>query len=192
MERATTLGLSFVVMHPGSHTDSGEEAALERIAQTVSWVLDQTEGSSVKILYENAAGQGTAVGYCFEHLATLLKGTSDPKRAGICLDTCHLFAAGYDLRTQAAYTKTLEQFDQIVGLKHLQAIHLNDSKRELGSRVDRHEHIGKGKIGLTAFRCLMNDPRLTRVPMVLETPKDEKTLAEDVMNLKILRGLVKG
>lgn len=191
VERAAALGLAFVVMHPGSHTGSGEEVALKKIAGTVAWVIGQTIDSPVKILYENAAGQGSAVGHRFEHLAALLKGTGHPDRIGICLDTCHLFAAGYDLRTKAAYEKTFSEFDRIVGLKHVEAIHLNDSKKDLDSRVDRHEHIGKGMIGLTGFRLLVNDPRLKHLPMVLETPKDEKTLAEDKMNLKVLRGLVK-
>lgn len=189
VERATVLGLAFVVMHPGSHMESGEETALKKIAETVAWVLDRTRGSPVKILYENAAGQGSAVGHRFEHLATLLKLTARPDRAGICLDTCHLFAAGYDVRTVDSYEKTFGEFDRIVGLKHVQAIHLNDSKKPLGSRVDRHEHIGKGEIGLTGFKCLMNDKRLSHVPMVLETPKDDEC-TEDVMNLKVLRGLV--
>ena len=191
VERATTLGLAFIVLHPGSHKETGEEACLKRIAETVAWVLDRTKGSSVKVLYEIAAGQGSAVGHRFEHLNTLLKLTEHPDRTGICLDTCHLFAAGFDLRTEAAYQKTMDEFDRIVGLKTIQAIHLNDSKKELGARVDRHEHIGEGQIGLEGFRSLMNDPRLSHVPMVLETPKDEKTLAEDVMNLKTLRGLIR-
>ncbi|MBI3318901.1 MAG: deoxyribonuclease IV [Candidatus Omnitrophica bacterium] len=190
VERATTLGLAFVVMHPDSHTGSGEEPALKRIAESVAWVLEKTKGSSVKILYENAAGQGSNVGHRFEHLAGLLKWTGHPDRLGICLDTCHLFSAGYDLRTKAAYEATFQEFDRIVGLKKIQAIHLNDSVKDLGSRVDRHEQIGIGKIGLEGFRCLMNDARLSRVPMVLETPKDEEC-TEDVMNLKVLRGLIK-
>lgn len=190
VERAAVLGLAFVVMHPGSHRDSGEEAALKRIAKAVSWVLKQTKGSSVKILYENAAGQGSAVGHRFEHLAALLALTEPANRTGICLDTCHLFAAGYDIRTPAGYRKVMEEFDRVVGIRNIQAIHLNDSKKDLGSRVDRHEHIGQGAIGLEGFRCLMNDARLKGVPMVLETPKDEEC-AEDVMNLKVLRGLIK-
>ena len=191
VERATVLGLAFIVLHPGSHKETGEEACLKKISETVAWVLDQTKGSAVKVLYEIAAGQGSAVGHRFEHLATLLKLTGHPDRIGICLDTCHLFAAGYDLRTAAAYARTMEDFNRIVGLKAIQAVHLNDSKKELGERVDRHEHIGKGQIGLEGFRCLLNDPQLHQVPMVLETPKDEETLAEDVMNLEILRGLAR-
>lgn len=191
VERATTLGLSFVILHPGAHLESGEAACIKQIATAVASVLKQTKGSSVKILYEISAGQGTTVGHRFDQLAELLERTGMPERTGICLDTCHLFAAGYDLRTKAAYEKTFKEFDRVVGLKKVQVVHLNDSKKELGCRVDRHEHIGKGQIGLEGFRCLMNDPRLRHLPMVLETPKDEETLAEDIMNLKLLRSLVK-
>ena len=190
VERATVLGLAFVVLHPGSHKETGEEACIDRIAKTVAWVLSQTRGSTVKVLYEIAAGQGACVGHRFEHLADLLKKTGHPERTGICLDTCHLFAAGYDIRTKAAYEKTMAEFDRIIGLNRIQAIHLNDSKKELGCRVDRQEHIGQGQIGLEGFRCLLNDKRLNRLPMVLETPKDEEC-TEDVMNLKVLRGLIK-
>ena len=192
LERATELGLSFLVMHPGSHMGAGEDEGVKRIGESVSWALEKTADSSVKILYEIAAGQGTAIGHRFEHLAALLRFTRPAQRVGVCLDTCHLFAAGYDIRNPTVYAKTMADFDRIVGLKQVQAIHLNDSKKELGARVDRHEHIGQGYIGLEGFRCLLNDPRLKGIPMVLETPKDEKTMAEDVSNLKTLRGLVKG
>lgn len=190
VQRADQLGLASVVLHPGSHKETGEEECLKRIAKAVAWVIDQTPGSKVKILYEIAAGQGACVGHSFENLRDLLKLTDRPSRVGICLDTCHLFAAGYDIRTPAAYEKTMADFDKIVGLKKIEAIHLNDSKKELGCRVDRHEHIGKGCIGLEAFRCLLNDKRLNHLPMVLETPKEEECL-EDIENLKLLRGLVK-
>lgn len=189
MERAAELGLAFLVHHPGSHRGRGEGPALRRIAEAVAWVLDRTRGAKTKLLYENAAGQGSCVGHRFEHLAELLKLTGSPSRVGICLDTCHLFAAGYDIRTEQAYKETMAQFDRVVGLKRVEAVHLNDSKKELGCRVDRHEHIGEGKIGLTGFRCLVNDPRLKGVPMVLETPKDAEC-TEDKMNLKVLRGLL--
>lgn len=190
LERATVLGLAFVVLHPGSHKETGEEACMDRIAKSVSWAIEQTKGSPVKVLYEIAAGQGACVGHRFEHLALLLKKTGHPDRTGICLDTCHMFAAGYDIRTKAAYEKTMAELDQVVGLDRVKAIHLNDSKKELGCRVDRHEHIGKGQIGLEAFRCLLNDRRLNGLPMVLETPKDEEC-TEDKINLKVLRGLIR-
>ena len=190
VERATVLGLAFIVLHPGSHKETNEADCLKRIGDAVAWVVDKTAGSTVKVLYEIAAGQGSAVGYSFEHLRDLLKLTDCPSRTGICIDTCHMFAAGYDIRTEAAYEKTFQDFDQIVGIRNVKAVHLNDSKKEIGCRVDRHEHIGKGCIGIEAFRCLMNDGRLREVPMVLETPKDEETLAEDVENLKVLRSLI--
>ena len=210
LERAETLGLAFLVLHPGSHKETGEEPCIARIADTAAWALDQTQGAGVKLLYEIAAGQGACVGHRFEQLAALLKQTGRSGRTGICLDTCHLFAAGYDIRTQAAYEQTMAEFDRVIGLNQVQAVHLNDSKKTLGCRVDRHEHIGKGEIGLEGFRCLLNDKRLNHLPMVLETPKDENRRATnkehaggdgretvsapdlyDVMNLKVLRGLVK-
>ena len=190
VERATALGLPFIVHHPGSHKETGEQEGIRRITEAARWVIDQTPKSRVKVLFEIAAGQGACIGHRFEHLAELLRQTARPERTGICLDTCHLFAAGYDIRTKAAYERTMAELDRVVGIKNVLAVHLNDSKKELGCRVDRHEHIGKGQIGLEGFRCLMNDKRFARVPMVLETPKDEEC-TEDKVNLKVLRGLVK-
>jgi len=189
VERATALGLPFIVHHPGSHKETGEEEGIKRIAEAARWVIEQTPKSKVKILFEIAAGQGACIGHRFEHLAEILEKTDCPERTGICLDTCHLFAAGYDIRTKAAYEKTMAELDRIVGLKRVLAVHLNDSRKELGCRVDRHEHIGQGQIGLEAFRCLLNDKRFAHAPMVLETPKDEEC-TEDKMNLKVLRGLL--
>ncbi|PIQ82602.1 MAG: deoxyribonuclease IV [Candidatus Omnitrophica bacterium CG11_big_fil_rev_8_21_14_0_20_64_10] len=189
MQRAETLGLDFLVLHPGARLDSDEKACLKQIAKTAAWVIRQTPKASVRLLYETSAGQGSTVGHTFEQLAELLAQTGAPDRTGICLDTCHIFAAGYDIRTPAAYEKTMKHFDRTVGLAQVRAVHLNDSKKELNCRVDRHEHIGQGKIGLAGFRCLLSDSRLNRAPMVLETPKDE-TCAEDKMNLKVLRGLI--
>ena len=188
LDRAERLGLDFLVLHPGSRKESEEGPCLKRIAETAAWALDKS-GGRVRLLYETAAGQGACLGHTFEHLADLLRMTARPDRIGICLDTCHVFAAGYDLRTEEAYGKTMREFDRVVGLKNLYALHLNDSKKELGCRVDRHEQIGQGKIGLEGFRCLMNDKRLSRLPMVLETPKDEN-YTEDKINLKLLRGLL--
>lgn len=190
LERAEQLGLAALVLHPGSHKETGEDDCLKRIAAAASRALAATKGATVRLLYETAAGQGSCVGHRFEHLATLLKLTGHPARVGICFDTAHVFAAGYDLRTKAGYRQVMAEFDRVVGLQHLAAIHLNDSKKPLGSRVDRHEHIGQGQIGLTAFRCLMNDRRLAHVPMVLETPKDDDC-TEDRVNLATLRRLVK-
>ena len=189
LERAEALGLAFLVLHPGAHKETGEDPCLTRIATAAARVLKATTGAKVQLLYETAAGQGSCVGHRFEQLATLLERTGHPDRVGICFDTCHVFAAGYDLRTQAAYQATMAEFDRLVGLEQIRAVHLNDSKKDLGCRVDRHEHIGQGCLGLTAFRSLLNDPRLRHIPMVLETDKDEKC-TEDVMNLKTLRRLL--
>ena len=188
-DRCGKLGLDFLVMHPGAHTGSGEEGCLAQIARSVKEVLKHSPSVTTQILFEVTAGQGSNVGYRFEHLRELLDGAGQPKRTGICFDTCHVFAAGYDLRTSKAYEATMQQFERVVGLKRIKAFHLNDSKKGLNCRVDRHEHIGKGGIGLEAFRCLMNDERFRDVPKVLETPKEED-MAEDIMNLKVLRGLL--
>ncbi len=198
LERAEALGLMALVFHPGSHTtedhkvslEKTEDDCLKRIAESVNRAHQKTPGFKLLTCFENAAGQGTNVGYRFEHLARLIELTDDKKRVGVCFDTQHAFAAGYDLRTKEGYQKVFDQFDTVVGIKWIKAFHLNDSKKGCGSRVDRHEHIGKGEIGLTTFRCLMNDPRFKEHPMSLETPKDED-MKEDVENLKTLRGLIK-
>lgn len=189
LERAEQLGLFALVFHPGSHVGKGEEYALQRIADSVNLAHQKTIGYQVLTCFENAAGQGTNVGHRFEHLAKLIELVEDKKRIGVCFDTQHAFAAGYDLRSEDSYEKVWKEFDEIIGLKWLKAFHLNDSKKELGARVDRHEHIGKGMIGLTGFRCLMNDPRFQHIPMSLETPKGPD-LKEDLENLAVLRGLV--
>lgn len=188
-DRCEFLGLDFLVMHPGAHVGSGEEGSLAQIARAVKKVLAHSPKGKTEILFEATAGQGSNVGYCFEHLHTLLDASGSPDRLGICFDTCHVFAAGYDLRTKKAYEETMKEFDRIVGVHRIKAFHLNDSKKGLNCRVDRHEHIGKGAIGLECFRALLNDERFAGVPKVLETPKGED-MAEDVMNLKTLRSLV--
>lgn len=197
-ERAEALGLMALVFHPGSHTteehkvslEKTEDDCLKRIAEAVNTAHQKTKGYNLLTCFENAAGQGTNVGYRFEHLARLIDLTEDKKRAGVCFDTQHAFAAGHDLRTEEGYKKVFEEFDKVVGIKWLKCFHLNDSKKGLGSRVDRHEHIGKGEVGLVAFRCLMNDTRFKNHPMSLETPKGPD-LKEDVENLAVLRSLVK-
>lgn len=188
-DRCEHLGLDFLVMHPGAHVGSGEDGCLAQIARAVKAVLQHSARTETQILFEVTAGQGTTVGYRFEHLRLLLDESGFSGRTGICFDTCHVFAAGYDLRTEKAYQATMKAFDQMVGCNRIKAFHLNDSKKGLNCRVDRHEHIGKGAIGLEAFRCLMNDDRFRDVPKVLETPKGED-LAEDVMNLNLLKGLL--
>ena len=189
LERCEALGVPYLVLHPGSHVGTGEEAGLARVAQALGKVHAATPGFRVQILLETTAGQGTNLGYRFEHLGWLLEHTPTGERMGVCLDTCHVFAAGYELRTPEGYAATMETFDRIVGLERLLALHLNDSKGDLGSRKDRHEHIGKGYIGLEGFRHVLNDPRLANLPGLLETPKSDD-LHEDRENLVVLRSLV--
>lgn len=168
MERCSQLGLDRLNFHPGSHLKKiSEEVCLDRIAESLNRALEQTEGVSAVI--ENTAGQGSNLGYRFEHLAHIIDKVEDKSRIGVCIDTCHAFAAGYDLRTEAAYQATMQQFDEIVGFQYLQGMHLNDCKSAFESRVDRHHSIGEGTIGLTCFEQLMNDERIDDIPMVLET-----------------------
>ena len=189
LERCEALGVPYLVLHPGSHVGTGEEAGLARVAQALGEVHAATPGFRAQILLETTAGQGTNLGYRFEHLGWLLEHTPTGERMGVCLDTCHVFAAGYELRTPEGYADTMEAFDRIVGLERLLALHLNDSKGDLGSRKDRHEHIGKGHIGLEGFRHVLNDSRLANLPGLLETPKSDD-LHEDRENLVVLRSLV--
>ncbi|MBM4040617.1 MAG: deoxyribonuclease IV [Planctomycetes bacterium] len=188
--RAAALGIRWVVLHPGSHQGAGEEKGLRQAADLARRALDATSGLATGLLLETTAGQGTSLGHHFEQLAWLLAAIGAPDRLGVCLDTCHVFAAGYDLRTPDAYAATMAEFDRVVGLGRVQAIHLNDAKRELGSRVDRHEHLGRGRLGREAFRCLLRDPRFAAVPKLLETPKtDERGKEWDPVNLALLRRL---
>ncbi|MEW6448722.1 MAG: deoxyribonuclease IV [Bacillota bacterium] len=188
MERCAALELPYLVTHPGAGME--EEEGLDRIRVALDEILKRTGGSGVMVLLETTAGQGVTLGHRFEHLSWLIENSAHPERLGVCYDTCHTFAAGYDIRTPEAFTATFEAFDKIIGIDRLKAVHLNDSRGGLGSRVDRHEHIGKGKLGLEAFRLLLNDPRFRKLPMVLETPKGPD-MREDVENLAVLRGLLK-
>lgn len=192
LQRADALELPFVVAHPGAHMGAGENAGLRRIADSLKEVFRQTRGSSVKVALETTAGQGTNLGYRFEHLAELIS-RAGPERLAVCVDTCHLLAAGYDIRTPKAFAKVAADFGRIIGWRFLVAVHLNDSKTPLGSRVDRHEHIGKGHVGKGAFRLVLNHPRFSRVPGVLETPKGdfEDVSQLDKANLRLLRSLLK-
>ena len=189
VERCDRLGVPWLVLHPGAHVGSGEEAGLGRMARGLGEVHRATRSSQTRVLLETMAGQGTKLGYCFEHLAWLLEETPEGERLGICLDTCHVYAAGYELRTPEGYAATMESFDRVIGLERLKALHLNDSRGELGSRKDRHEHIGEGQIGLEGFQNVLNDPRLRDLPGLLETPKSDD-LHEDEENLAILRRLM--
>ena len=186
LERCEELGLKFLITHPGSAGDKGETVAIRNMIRGLNDIHRRSRGFKTKVLLETTAGQGTTVGWKFEHMAAIREGLKDPERIGFCLDTCHIFAAGYDIRTGAGYDGVMEELDRILGTKSILAFHLNDSKNELGSRVDRHEHIGKGSIGVEAFRCLMNDRRFASVPKVLETPKEDDM---DIQNLKLLRSL---
>ncbi len=192
LERAEALGIPYLVIHPGAHMGAGEEAGLRQVAISLQELLKRTDGYQVRVVLETTAGQGTTLGYRFEQITILLDQVGLAERTGVCLDTCHLFAAGYDIRTPDGYDSVLRLFDQVVGISSIKVIHLNDSKKELGCRVDRHEHIGKGAIGLQAFRCLMTDSRLHGIPMIIETPKDDDFITADRRNLKTLRDLAIG
>ncbi len=189
LERCETLGIPGLVVHPGSHTGSGEEAGLAAVADSLNRIHDAAPHLRVLTLLETTAGQGTNLGRTFEALAAIIDQVEAKDRIGICLDTCHIFAAGYDFRTDETYAATMRDFDEILGIDRLKAIHLNDSKFPLGSNRDRHEHIGEGEIGLEAFRNLVNDPRLAGLPGLLETEKGDDD-AFDGKNLATLRGLV--
>jgi deoxyribonuclease-4 len=192
MERSAMLGVAGVVLHPGSHTGSGEDAGLRRIADALNRIFTDGVAPGVMVLLETTAGQGTNLGNRFEHLAQLREYTAaHSERVGVCVDTCHILAAGYDLRTPEAYEATFAEFDRLIGLEHLKVFHLNDSQHDLGSRKDRHEHIGKGYVGEHAFRMLINDERFQSLPMILETPKGDD-LAEDKVNLSLLRSFIAG
>jgi deoxyribonuclease IV len=190
LTRANHLSLPWLVLHPGAHMGAGIDAGLARIASSIDEVFRRVPKIKTRIALELTAGQGSSLGHTFEQIAWLLTHTREPQRLCVCLDTAHIFAAGYDITTEKKTRDVLKKFDGTIGLDRLAAIHANDSKAELGSRVDRHEHIGKGKIGLEAFRFIMNEPRLEQIPKVLETPKG-KDCAEDVENLAVLRSLIR-
>ena len=189
-ERCDMLKIPSLVMHPGSHLGDGEEAGLKRIADAFNRLFEKHPDNKTVVCLETTAGQGTNLGYRFEQLAQIIDWVEDKPRIGICLDTCHIFAAGYPIQTENDYKATMKEFDTTLGLERLKVIHLNDSKKVFGSRVDRHEHIGRGKLGLEPFRFLLNDKRLSKIPKILETPKGDELL-EDIENLKILRSLIK-
>jgi deoxyribonuclease-4 len=190
LRRAEQLGLRYLVAHPGAFIDSDEQTGLARVARALDEVHARCPGFRVRILLENTAGQGTNLGHRFEHLAEIFARVADPKRLGVCFDTCHVFAAGYPLAPLAEYRATMRHFERVVGLRRLCAFHLNDSLKPLGSRVDRHAHIGRGHLGMEPFRLLVNDRRFRTRPMVLETPKEEGDEGDmDAVNLRVLRML---
>jgi len=199
IDRAETLGLLGVVLHPGCYTAGSEATGLDLIADGLLELLAARRRGKTMVILEHTAGQGTSLGATFEQLAYILRRTKDHRRLGVCLDTCHLLASGYDIASPEGYAGTFELFERLIGVERLKVFHLNDSKRPLGSRVDRHEHIGQGLVGLDAFRRLVNDPRFRGLPMLLETPKTEgrpPTLVAvdplDQRNLNVLRGLMIG
>lgn len=192
LQRAKQLGIGWVVVHPGSFTDSSAEEGLDRIAAAIDGLLIDTASDGAGLLLENTAGQGTNLGWNFRQLGSILEQLGHEDRLGVCFDTCHAFAAGYDLTQPDSYEAMWDEFDRAVGIARLKALHLNDSKKGLGSRVDRHEHIGLGAIGTSGFRLLLNDPLLATLPMYLETEKGINEAGEDwdVVNLRTLRGLI--
>ncbi len=191
MERCEMLKIPNLVFHPGSHVGEGEEVGMDSIAKNVVRLFEELpESDNVTLLFETTAGQGTNLGYTFEQLGYLIEKSGSHDRLGICLDTCHIFSAGYPISEPKEYKKTMKQFEECIGIDRLKIIHMNDSKKEFGLKKDRHEAIGKGFIGLEAFRNIVNDKKLKNVPMILETPKGDELL-EDIENLKLLRSLVK-
>jgi deoxyribonuclease-4 len=193
MNRAEQLGIEHLVTHPGSPTDGDEETGLRAVATALDEIHQRCAGFRVRVLLETTAGQGQSLGWRFEHLARILELVAEPRRLGVCFDTCHVFAAGYALAPDEEYQKTMSEFDRLIGLRRLRVFHINDSKKPRGSRVDRHDHIGRGQMGLDPFRLLVNDPRFQDRPMILETAKEDgKNKDMDAINLATLRGLVDG
>jgi deoxyribonuclease-4 len=189
VERCDALNIPYLVIHPGSHMEAGEETGIARVAEALNLVHDRLPDARVKITLETTAGQGTNLGYRFEHLAAMIDAVEAGERLAVCFDTCHALAAGYDFRTSEGYAQVFKEFDKILGLHRLRVFHLNDSKQDAGSRKDRHAHIGEGSVGLDGFRHILNDRRFKEIPMLLETPKS-KDMHEDVENLARLRALM--
>jgi deoxyribonuclease-4 len=189
LESCASLGINKIVMHPGSHLADSPQTGLERVVTAFDQLFSEVPQFEGRVLIETTAGQGSNLGRTFEELATIINGSRYPEKFGVCFDTCHTFAAGYDTATEEGYRDTMEQFDRLIGLPRLLCFHLNDSKKGLGSRVDRHEHIGQGALGLNPFRFILNDPRFATLPKVLETPKGDND-EMDAVNLALLRGLI--
>jgi deoxyribonuclease-4 len=189
LETCARLGIRKIVMHPGSHLTDTPLSGLERVVAAFDQLFSEVPQFEGQVLIETTAGQGSNLGRTFEELATIINGSRFPDKFGVCFDTCHTYAAGYDTATEAGYADTMLQFDRLIGLQRLGCFHLNDSKKGLGSRVDRHEHIGQGTLGLNPFRFILNDSRFATIPKILETPKGDND-EMDAVNLGVLRGLV--
>jgi deoxyribonuclease-4 len=188
IKRCDALGIEFLVFHPGAHTTMDRREAVKVVAESLNFSHEATKGAAVTLI-ETTAGQGTTLGSTFDEIAAMISLVKNEARVGVCIDTCHIFAAGYDIRTRNSYEKTITEFDSVIGLDKLHVIHFNDAKKPLNSHVDRHEHIGKGEIGKYAFGFFMNDKRFTGIPKILETPKGEDGYKMDMVNLKILKSL---
>ncbi|HUI30890.1 MAG TPA: deoxyribonuclease IV [Candidatus Acidoferrales bacterium] len=190
IKRCDALGIKYLIFHPGAHTTMDRKAAVKTVADSLNHAHSATKTSHVVTLIETTAGQGTTLGNSFEEIADMISFVNDKERVGVCMDTCHIFAAGYDIRTRESYRNTMAMFGKLIGFDMLHAIHFNDAKKPLNSRVDRHEHIGKGEIGKSAFGFFMNDERFVQIPKVLETPKGDDGYKMDIVNLKLLRSMV--
>jgi deoxyribonuclease-4 len=185
IQRCEQLGLDRLNFHPGSHLKkTTEDACLATISESINWVLEKTTG--VTAVIENTAGQGTNLGFSFYQIKKIIDGVKDKSRVGVCIDTCHAYSAGYDYKTKAGFEKVFQEFDNVIGFNYLKGMHLNDSKKELGARVDRHESLGRGTIGLELFECIMNDSRFDGIPMVLETPNSD-IWVEEIKLLKRMK-----
>jgi len=188
MTRCEKLAIPNLVIHPGSHIQAGEQAGIDTVVESLDWLLERTEDYRVKITLETTAGQGTNLGYKFEHLAEMIGKSANPNRLAVCFDTCHAFAAGYDISTKKGYDQTWAEFERIICIDKLAVIHLNDTKKGLNSKIDRHEHIGQGILGRKAFGLIMQDKRFKKIPKILETPKGDDGEMDDI-NLVLLRKL---
>lgn len=188
--RSSILDIPFVVLHPGAHIGKGKNRGIRKIAESINKIFFQTPGLQTRLLLETTAGQGSNLGHTFEQIASIMDRVETSNRIGVCLDTAHIFAAGYDIRTPDSYGRTMDAFDALIGIENLYLIHLNDSKKPLGSRVDRHQHIGEGLIGIKAFELLMNDRRFIDIPKIIETPKQKDGKDCDQINLNRLRSFV--
>ena len=188
--RSSRLGIEYLVLHPGAFLSSDAASGMERAARSLKQAFEEANVTSPRLLIETTAGQGTCLGHTFEQIATILEKTGNPGQTGVCMDTCHMYAAGLDISRPATYQAVMDEFDTLIGLDRLFAVHLNDSKASLGSKKDRHEHIGEGRIGITGFKLIMNDPRLKSVPKVLETPKEKNGKPMDPVNIKRLLDVI--